>query len=76
MPEFSVPIRRRGALVKLLIRPLDEESQRATTDELPMEPTGPLLAYSDTGASDNSTGSGCDPENGLQPLLRAARFGS
>jgi hypothetical protein len=52
VPEISVPIRRSGALVKLLIRPQAKESPRSTTDELPMEPTGPLLAYLDTGASD------------------------
>ncbi len=67
VPEISVPIRRGGALVKLLVRPLIEESQRATTDELPREPTGPLLAYLDTGASDTVLDLDVIRRMGLQP---------
>jgi hypothetical protein len=72
VPEMSVPIRRGGALVKLLIRPQVEDSQRATTDELPMEPTGPLLAYLDTGASDTVLDLHVIRRMGLQPGRSAA----
>ena len=42
MPEISVPIRRRGALVKLVVRPPAD----------PSAGVGPFAAFVDTGASD------------------------
>lgn len=45
MPEFSIPIRSRGALVKVLVRPV-------TAKHTALRESKPLLAYLDTGASD------------------------
>ena len=45
MPELAIPIRSRGALVKVLVRPA------AARHPAPRE-SKPLLAYLDTGASD------------------------
>jgi hypothetical protein len=72
VPEISIPVRRGGALVKLLVRPQAEESRHGTTDELPMEPAGPLLAYLDTGASDTVLDLHVVRRMGLQPGRSAA----
>jgi hypothetical protein len=51
VPELLVPIRRRGALLNVLLRACSQEQQVAH-DGISLTQSGRLLAYLDTGASD------------------------
>jgi hypothetical protein len=64
MPELPLTIRRRGVLVKALVRPRSQGPVLATS--------GPLLAYLDSGASDTMLDLGVVRSLGLQPLRSVA----
>ena len=60
MTELILPIRRRGALVKMLVRTAGKQ------------PLGPFQAYLDTGASDSMLDFGVISSMSLQPVRIAA----
>lgn len=68
MPELTLPIRRRGVLLKVLVRPAPSLEVQAAY----LAPAGPLSAYLDTGASDTMFDLGLVQSMGLQPLQCAA----
>jgi hypothetical protein len=72
VPEFSVPIRRRGALVTVLLRPGVDESPQDAPGEVSMVQTEPLFAYLDTGASDTVLDLDLIRTLGLRPGRSAA----
>lgn len=51
MPELILPIRSRGALVRILVRPGSTQHQHLLKDERATWQAGPFAAYLDTGAS-------------------------
>jgi hypothetical protein len=58
MPELIVPIRRRGVLVKILLRPGSAHLSESPPAVRPALHVGPLSAYLDTGASDTMVDAG------------------
>jgi hypothetical protein len=66
MPELILPLRRRGALVKILVRGATQASHRG------IPRVGPLLAYLDTGASDTMLDVGVIEPMRLEPIRSAA----
>lgn len=62
MPEMMLPIRQRGALIKIFVR-----ARSLNSDNLPIM-RGPYFAYLDTGASDTVLDCGIIAATKLKPI--------
>ncbi len=72
MPELTLPIRRRGALVKALVRPSAALLPGPQPAHGASSHAGPLSAYLDTGASDTMLDLAVVRALGLRPAHSAA----